>query len=159
MTTTGSRRGERNHSTLGSTFLRVTHGRRLETGLAFAAEAARVTLVLTVGLHIAEVVLLTCASGVICYGPSRRLLVDRAQRQSKERWFGKKMAHSGLFSAREMPELRDMALSRVGWVLSIRASPHLTAEDLAKRAERLAVAFGARGVQVTRDPAHAGGSS
>jgi hypothetical protein len=55
----------------------------------------------------------------------------------------------------DMPALVDFYLSKVGWVFRVTVSPLMTAEDLGKRAERLAVAFGARGVRTWRDPAHA----
>jgi S-DNA-T family DNA segregation ATPase FtsK/SpoIIIE len=77
-------------------------------------------------------------------------------RQAQERWFEKKMVSSGLFEMGDLPTLVDFHLSKVGWVFRVAVSPMMTAEDLGKRAERLAVAFGARGVRIWRNPAHAG---
>ncbi len=147
---------ERRRETALPLVMRVSHGRRLESGMALAAVAARVVLALAVGTHLADLLLAPFAAGVVCYGPSRRALVKQSVRQAQQRWFEKKLVYSGLFEMGDLPALVDFQISNVGWVFRLTVSPQMNAEDLAKRAERLAVAFGARGVRIWRDPAHAG---
>jgi hypothetical protein len=146
---------ERRRESLGAMLTRVSHGRRLETGLALAVTAARVTLAHTVGAHVGEFLLAPWAAALVLYGPSRQALVKQGMRQAQERWFEKKLVSSGLFEMGDLPELVDHRLSKVGWVFRITVPPQMTAEDLGKRAERLAVAFGARGVGIWRDPVNA----
>ena len=149
------RGAERRRESLAAILMRVSHGRRLESGLAFTAIVARVTLAHTVGAHLTELLLAPLAAGLVLYGPSRRALVRQVLRQVQERWFEKKMAASGLFEVGDMPALVDHRLSKAGWIFRLAVSPQMTAEDLGKRADRLAVAFGARGVGIWRDPANA----
>ncbi len=104
---------------------------------------------------VADFLLAPCAAALVLYGPSRQALVRQAMRQAQERWFLKKMVASGLFDMRDLPHLIDHRLSKEGWVFRLAVSPQMTAEDMNKRAERLAVAFGARAVRVWRDPANA----
>lgn len=147
---------ERRRETVGAMVMRVSHGRRLESGMALAAVAARVVLAHVLDLYVADVLLAFGATALIVHDPTRQALVRKSMRQAQRRWFEKKLVVSGLFEFGDLPELLGFHLSKAGWVFTVAVSPLMTAEDLAKRAERLAVAFGARGVQIWRDPAHAG---
>ena len=148
-------RHDHREGALGACF-RVASGRRLETGLALAATVARVVLFHNLGTRTGSLVLAACASGLVCYGPARRALVRRSRREASERWFEKVMAHAELFEPRSAPVLLDLLPTRGGWALDVAVAPRVTANDLENNVERLAVAFGARSVRVTRDPAHAG---
>ncbi len=136
--------------------VRFGWGRRLETGLALAATAARVVLWHTAGVRVGSMVLAAGAGGLVCYGPTRRALVRRSVGERRERWFAKAMACAELFESRATPALLAVREARGGWSLELALAPTATADDLNAQAERLAVAFGARAVRVTRDPAHAG---
>jgi len=150
------RRRHHHHEGLLGALVRVAWGRRLETTLALAATGARLVMWNTAGVRVGSGLLAVAAGGLVCHAPTRRALVRRSVGQARERWFARGIASTELFDPRHAPELVDVQATRGGFALQLRLSPRVTTEDLASASERLAVAFGARAVRVTRDPAHAG---
>jgi FtsK/SpoIIIE family len=146
---------KREHHGLFLRLLRVAWGRRLESGLALAATAARVALVHLLGALVGPVLLALFACAFVVCEPSRSCLLKFYRRERTERRCEKAFDRAGI-EIGCAPALISHRLTRSGAVYGLALSPRLTAEDLSKRSEPLAVAFGAASVRVSRDRAHAG---
>lgn len=136
-------------------FVRLAWGRRLETGLALAATAARAALLGVLGLRLGLAVLALGAAGFLACGPSRRWMLECSRRERLERGCAKAFHAVGI-DVLGAPALAGYRPTPSGVVYGLMLSPRCTATDLEARAEELAVAFGASAVRVRRDRQRAG---
>jgi hypothetical protein len=133
-------------------FLRVSWGRRIETGLAFSVTVSRVVLVHQPEPRVSQASLALCAGALLLSTPTRQWIVDALVREGLERRFDKAIVRSGL----EPTAITGVRAVAAGTTLSISVPPGSTAEDYDKASEALAVCLAARSVRVARDPADAG---
>jgi hypothetical protein len=136
-------------------FVRVAWGRRLESGMALVATAARASLITMFGLRVGLTVLALGAASFLAWGPSRRWMLDLYYRERTERRCQKAFDAAGI-EMMKAPAVTGERTTPSGVVYGVGFSPRLTAEELSKLAEPLAVAFGAAGVRVHRDRTRAG---
>ncbi len=136
-------------------FVRVAWGRRLESGMALVATAARVSLVAVFGPPLGLALLALGAAGFLAWSPTRRWTLDLYHRERTERRCQKAFDAAGIEMWRA-PAVTSDHVTPSGVVYGLGFSPRLPADALSKLAEPLAVAFGAGAVRVHRDRARAG---
>ena len=135
--------------------VRLSWGRRLETGLTFATVVARVGLAATLGVSIAKVIVFITGLLLVANRPTREWMIGLHRRQRLERHYAKVFAASGIDHA-SAPSVLGQHPTPTGLVLDLELTPSCTARDLATKTEPLAVALGASTVRVRGDRKAAG---
>ena len=143
------------YSQLGARFLRMAWCRRLESGLTLASVCLHAFLDALLGLEMGTAILALLAGAFICCGPSRSWMLGRYRAQGVERRAGKAFEAAGIAVA-NAPAVTGWRPTPSGVAYGLALHPGCVADDLDRSGQRLAVAFGARTVTVSRDRARAG---
>lgn len=135
--------------------VRLSWGRRLETGLTLATVVARVSLVGIFGTSIATVFLAVGGLVMVGHRPIREWMVGLYRRERLEGHYAKVFDAAGIDHG-AAPAVLGQWSTPSGVVLDLTLSPRCTAKDLSARTEPLAVALGAASVRVRENRASAG---
>lgn len=143
------------HGSAWARFLRLAWCRRLESALTVSAIVLHTVFDLVFGVVIGTALLVVVAGAFVWHGPTRRWMLHRYRAQRLEYAAGKAFEAAG-FAITEAPAVIGQRALPSGVAYSLGLHPRCVTDDLVQESERLAVAFGARAVTVTRSRERAG---
>ncbi len=146
------RRSRRRIESTMDTFYRVAWGRRIDTGLSFAAFAGGTTLAFLPGHPVTRIVLALVGGALVIIAPtghgwSKAVITSLP--------FGRLFAKATVEAGVAAPSIVRQWAVPSGNRLALALPAGAIAEDYEKASEALAVCFGSQDVRVLRDPANA----